>query len=98
MVRGIEHTAIAARDVAALADWYVAALGFRICYQSANATFVKGPDGSMIEIIRADEEIERWVAYAAGFTYEREPHVGLLFFENLNGLINFFLNEGHGSP
>lgn len=56
MIRGIEHTAIAARDVAALADWYVKVLGFRIVYQSANAIFVRAEDGSMIEIIHADAE------------------------------------------
>jgi catechol 2,3-dioxygenase-like lactoylglutathione lyase family enzyme len=54
MIRGIEHTAIAASDMQALADWYVATLGFVINYQSANAIFVKAPDGTMIEIIRAD--------------------------------------------
>jgi catechol 2,3-dioxygenase-like lactoylglutathione lyase family enzyme len=56
MVKGIEHAAIAARDAAALADWYVGVLGFTINYRSANAIFVKAPDGSMIEIIHADEE------------------------------------------
>jgi catechol 2,3-dioxygenase-like lactoylglutathione lyase family enzyme len=56
MIRGIEHTAIAARDVAALADWYVAVLGFTIVYKSANAIFVRAEDGSMIEIIQAVED------------------------------------------
>jgi glyoxylase I family protein len=56
MITGIEHAAIAARDVAALADWYVSVLGFSINYRSSNATFVKAPDGSMIEIIPADGE------------------------------------------
>ena len=56
MVKGIEHTAIAALDVAALADWYVAVLGFAIVYRSANAIFVKAPDGSMLEIIHAAGE------------------------------------------
>jgi catechol-2,3-dioxygenase len=54
VIKGIEHAAIAAVDIAALADWYVSVLGFTINYQSANATFVKAPDGSMIEIIRAE--------------------------------------------
>jgi glyoxylase I family protein len=56
VIKGIEHTAIAAADTAALADWYVRTLGFRINYSSANATFVKAPDGTMIEIIRAEGE------------------------------------------
>ena len=54
MIRGIEHTAIAAADIAALAQWYVATLGFTINYQSANAIFVRAPDGSMIELIHAE--------------------------------------------
>jgi glyoxylase I family protein len=56
MIRGIEHTAIASPDPAKLAQWYVNALGFTINYQSANAVFVKAPDGSMIEFIRAEGE------------------------------------------
>jgi glyoxylase I family protein len=56
VIKGIEHTAIAAVDIAALADWYVQALGFKINYSSPNATFVKAPDGTMIEIIRAEGE------------------------------------------
>lgn len=54
MIKGIEHTAIAASDIQALADWYVATLGFVINYQSANAIFVKAADGTMIEIIQAE--------------------------------------------
>ena len=54
MIQGIEHTAIASPDPAALAQWYVAALGFSINYQSPNAVFVKAPDGSMIEIIHSE--------------------------------------------
>jgi len=56
MIRGIEHTAIAAADAASLADWYVSVLGFATNYKSANAMFVKAPDGSMIEIIHSDAE------------------------------------------
>lgn len=54
MIKGIEHTAIAAADVASLADWYVAVLGFEIVYQSPNAIFVQAPDGSMIEFIHSE--------------------------------------------
>jgi catechol 2,3-dioxygenase-like lactoylglutathione lyase family enzyme len=54
MIKGIEHTATAASDLEALADWYVSTLGFVVNYHSANAIFVKAPDGSMIEIIRAE--------------------------------------------
>jgi glyoxylase I family protein len=58
MVQGIEHTAIASPDTERLARWYVDALGFAINYESpASGTFfVKAPDGTMLEIIRADGE------------------------------------------
>ena len=56
MINGIEHAAIAASNVEALADWYVSVLGFTINYKSANAIFVRARDGSMIEIIHADAE------------------------------------------
>jgi catechol 2,3-dioxygenase-like lactoylglutathione lyase family enzyme len=56
VIKGIEHTAIAAKDAAALAEWYSSVLGFAIVYRSANALFVKAPDGSMIEIIHAESE------------------------------------------
>ena len=54
VIKGIEHTAIAAADVAALADWYVSVLGFDVPYRSANAIFVRAADGTMIEIIQAE--------------------------------------------
>ncbi len=53
-IKGIEHAAIASPDPVKLAEWYVANLGFVINYQSKNATFVKAPDGSMIEMIASD--------------------------------------------
>jgi glyoxylase I family protein len=56
MIQGIEHSAIAAGDIIALASWYVDTLGFTINYQSPNAIFVKAADGSMIEIIHAEGE------------------------------------------
>ncbi len=54
MVKGIEHAAIASPDPERLALWYVANLNFVINYQSKNATFVKAPDGSMIEMIASE--------------------------------------------
>jgi glyoxylase I family protein len=59
MVSGIEHTAIASPDPRRLAQWYVEHLGFVINYQSASSstTFVKAPDGSMIEIIESKGEL-----------------------------------------
>jgi len=54
MIQGIEHTAIATPDPAALAQWYVDTLGFTINYRGSTAVFVKAPNGSMIEFIPAE--------------------------------------------
>lgn len=54
MVLGIEHTAIVANDVDALANWYVETLGFVINYRSTGATFVRAPNGTMIEFFTAE--------------------------------------------
>lgn len=56
MITGIEHTAIASKDIAALAKFYTDVLGFVINYQSANAIFVKAQNGMMLELIHAAEE------------------------------------------
>jgi glyoxylase I family protein len=57
MVKGIEHTAIASPDPHRLAQWYVEHLDFAINYQSTGSktVFVKAADGSMIEIIEAND-------------------------------------------
>ena len=49
MIKGIEHTAIAAADIEALANWYVDMLGFEINYKSPNAIFVRAENGTMLE-------------------------------------------------
>ena len=54
MFTAFEHTGIASPDHKKLAQWYVEVFGFAIVYQSAGATFVKAPNGSMIEIITAE--------------------------------------------
>jgi glyoxylase I family protein len=56
MIKGIEHTAIASADPAALAQWYVDTLGFVINYRGSTAFFVKAPDGTMLEIIPSSGE------------------------------------------
>ena len=48
------HSDRGGRTSPALADWYVRTLGFTVNYRSANAIFVKAPDGSMIEIIHSE--------------------------------------------
>jgi glyoxylase I family protein len=57
MVQGIEHTAIASPDPHKLAHWYVERLGLVINYSSADGktVFLKAPNGSMIEIIQANQ-------------------------------------------
>jgi catechol 2,3-dioxygenase-like lactoylglutathione lyase family enzyme len=57
MIQGIEHAAIAAKNVERLADFYVRTLGFEINYRGKSAIFVKAGDGSMIEIIPAEGEL-----------------------------------------
>jgi glyoxylase I family protein len=54
MIQGIEHAAIAAKDVERLAAFYVQTLGFAVNHRGKSAIFVKASDGSMIEIIPAD--------------------------------------------
>jgi len=54
MFTAFEHTGVASPDHRKLAQWYVEVFGFAIVYQSAGATFVKAPNGSMIEIITAE--------------------------------------------
>lgn len=56
MILGIEHTAIATPDPEKLARWYVERLGFKINYFSASSktTFVRAPNGSMLEIITSE--------------------------------------------
>jgi glyoxylase I family protein len=56
MIQGIEHTAIASPDPAALAAWYVNTLGFEINYRGTTAVFIKAPDRTMIEIIQSEGE------------------------------------------
>jgi glyoxylase I family protein len=57
MIQGIEHTAIASPDPIALGQWYVDNLGFVVNYQSAasKTTFVKAPNGYMLEIVQAGD-------------------------------------------
>ncbi len=56
MVQGIEHTALASPDPEKLGKWYVEHLGFAIVSisPSSKTTFVKAPNGSMLEIIASN--------------------------------------------
>lgn len=57
MVHGIEHTAIAAKDSKALADWYVETFGCKIVYDNGKGTyFTAFENGDMFEIIKATED------------------------------------------
>lgn len=54
MFVGLEHTAIASPDPAALAQWYVEHLGFHINYRYDAFFFVKAPNGTMLEIVPSE--------------------------------------------
>jgi len=51
MFKGLEHTAIASPNPRALALWYVEHLEFVINFEYDGNYFVRGANGSMIEII-----------------------------------------------
>lgn len=70
MVKGIEHIGIAARDTAALKDWYVRLFDFTQVYDNGKGTyFLKAQDGSMIEFIKATEETDKFTEKALGFRH-----------------------------
>src|SRR6516165_3755705 len=54
MIRGVEHVAIASSDPHRLADWYVRNLDFTIFTRFETAVFIKAANGSLLEIITAD--------------------------------------------
>lgn len=54
MFLGLEHTALASPNPKALAEWYVAHLGFRINFEYDGNYFVRAADGSMLEIIPSE--------------------------------------------
>jgi glyoxylase I family protein len=56
MFQGLEHTAIASPDPAALAQWYVDMLGFHINFRYDVFYFVKARNGTMLEIIPSEGE------------------------------------------
>jgi glyoxylase I family protein len=52
---GIDHPAIAAKDVVALTQWYCDVLGYEIFAQTAKPVFIiKAPDGTYIEMMPED--------------------------------------------
>ena len=58
MISGIEHVAVCSKDTAALKDWYIKVFGMKQVYDNGKGTyFVAAPDGSMIEIIAAKNDI-----------------------------------------
>ena len=56
MFLGLEHTAIASPDPAALAKWYVDHLEFHINFTYDRFFFIKAPNGGVIEIIPSEGE------------------------------------------
>ncbi len=51
MFNGIEHSAIASPDPQRLAGWYRDVLEFRIVRVKGNKVFLRGLNGSLLEII-----------------------------------------------
>ncbi|HWQ54902.1 MAG TPA: VOC family protein [Bryobacteraceae bacterium] len=58
MIQGLEHIALASPDPVKLAQWYVDHLSFTIYSQSptSKTTFVRAPNGGMLEIIASKGE------------------------------------------
>ena len=56
MFQGLEHTAIASPNPAALAQWYVDHLEFHINFHYDAFYFVKAPNGTMLEIVPSEGE------------------------------------------
>lgn len=70
MVYGIEHTAIAAKDSKALADWYVKTFGCKIVYDNGKGTYFPAfENGSMFEIIQATEDKPDDIETTAGIRH-----------------------------
>ncbi|MCC7496658.1 MAG: VOC family protein [Bryobacterales bacterium] len=59
MFKGLEHTAIASSDPERLANWYVEHLEFVINFHYDKFFFVKAANGSMLEIIPSNGELEQ---------------------------------------
>jgi catechol 2,3-dioxygenase-like lactoylglutathione lyase family enzyme len=60
--KGIEHFAIAAKNTDLLAQWYCENLGFRIAHKNEKKPptyFIRGEEGSMLEIIPANEKLKQ---------------------------------------
>lgn len=56
MILGIEHIAVLAKDVTSLKDWYINMFELRTVYDNGKGTyFLMAPDGSMLEILSAEE-------------------------------------------
>ncbi len=57
MIKYIEHLGIYSKDTAALKDWYLRVLGFKVVSDNGKGTyFIKAPGGGMIELVNAVED------------------------------------------
>lgn len=53
---GIDHPAVAARDVEALADWYCEVLGYEKVFRNDQPVWIlRAPDDSLLEVMPADD-------------------------------------------
>jgi glyoxylase I family protein len=55
LIKGVDHPAVAAENVDALADWYCTALGFEKLFRDDRPIWLlKAPDGVILEILPND--------------------------------------------
>ncbi|MDR0814736.1 MAG: VOC family protein, partial [Bacteroidales bacterium] len=55
IISGIDHPAIAASDVDALAKWYCDVLGYTVFFSSDKPLYIiQAPDGTYIEVMPQD--------------------------------------------
>ena len=88
MVKGIEHLAIAARDTAALKDWYIRLFDFKQVYDNGKGTyFLKAQDGSMIEYITAAVETGKLTEKALGIR-----HIAIAV-DDFEGMVDILTKE-----
>ena len=56
LIKGIDHPALAANDVEALADWYCDTFGYEKWFSTPKPIWMlKAPDGTLLEIMPKDD-------------------------------------------
>ncbi|GAA4449706.1 hypothetical protein GCM10023189_09240 [Nibrella saemangeumensis] len=61
LIKGVDHPAVAANDVDALADWYCSVFGYEKWFHHRNAEpakriwMLRAPDGTLLEVMPKDD-------------------------------------------